>query len=235
MLLRGYPIQSVLFLIPVVLVSITIHELAHGFISYKLGDPTPRYQGRLTLNPLKHLDPLGALMFLLVGFGWAKPVQINPAYYKNRKKGLVLVSLAGPLSNILVAFIFSIPMYMIAVKTSNNPAVVFKASYTLYMAGFGIRSLIFNLCRNFYTINIIFAIFNLIPVPPLDGSKILSVILPQKYYYKIYQYEQVLVILLMVLIFVFPNIIFTIMSPFIWFTETAIKFITENLVSIMPV
>ena len=235
MLLRGYPIQSVLFLIPVVLVSITIHELAHGFISYKLGDPTPRYQGRLTLNPLKHLDPLGALMFLLVGFGWAKPVQINPAYYKNRKKGLVLVSLAGPLSNILVALLFSIPMYMIAVKTSNNPAVVFKASYKLYMAGFGIRSLIFNLCRNFYTINIIFAIFNLIPVPPLDGSKILSVILPQKYYYKIYQYEQVLVILLMVLIFVFPNIIFTIMSPFIWFTETAIKFITENLVSIMPV
>ena len=105
MLLR-YPLSIIIYLLPVILVSITIHELAHGYISYKLGDPTAKNAGRLTLNPLKHLDILGTIMILISGFGWAKPVPINPIYYRDRKKGTMLVSLAGPLSIFFLHYFF---------------------------------------------------------------------------------------------------------------------------------
>lgn len=179
----------------VILVSLTIHELSHGYVSYKLGDPTAKNMGRLTLNPIKHLDPFGTLMMILsmivgVGFGWAKPVPINPNYYRNPKRGTMLTSIAGPLSNLLLSFIMIFPL--------------------LYLYGsFDIQSLnqydakviIANFLAMLFGTNISLAIFNLIPVPPLDGSKILAGILPNKYYYKYLQNERYISFAFMILMF----------------------------------
>jgi len=101
-----FDIWSMLYTFPVILIALTVHEFSHGYAAHLLGDPTPKQQGRLTLNPLPHLDPLGTLMMLVARFGWAKPVQVNPFYFKgNRQRGMLLVALAGPLSNVLVAFV----------------------------------------------------------------------------------------------------------------------------------
>jgi Zn-dependent protease len=178
MLFSGYPASVIVYLVPAILISITVHEVSHGYVSYRLGDPTAKNAGRLSLNPLKHLDPLGTLMLLLAFFGWAKPVPINPMYYNNRRRGVVLVSIAGPLSNILLALVFSVPL------------IYLEAKYGGYsFSSFSINAVIYNLSFVLYIININLAVFNIIPVPPLDGSKILSGILPQRQYFKFMQYE----------------------------------------------
>ena len=152
-------LQSLLFTAPVVLLAIVCHECAHGWVSYKLGDPTAKNAGRLTLNPLKHLDPLGALCMLFFHVGWANPVPINPWYYKNRKKGIIYVSLAGPIANFIIAFI------------------------SLFIEGLLMRfgsdtsTLIWILCQLCYysaVVNVGLGLFNLVPIPPLDGSKVLG-------------------------------------------------------------
>lgn len=104
---------GLLYSIPAVLIAISMHEFAHGFVSYKLGDPTPKMDGRLSLNPFRHLDLMGTLCLLVAGFGWAKPVMVNPEYYKNKKRGMVLVALAGPAMNFLLAFLFLFLYYLI--------------------------------------------------------------------------------------------------------------------------
>lgn len=220
MLLRGYPISIILYLVPVILVSITFHEFSHAYFSYKLGDPTARNQGRLTLNPIKHLDPLGTLMILLVGFGWARPVPINPMYYDNRRKGTVIVSFAGPLSNVILALIFAIPMMYIEAKYGIQS---FRSA--------SLNAIIYNLSLLFYIININLAVFNILPVPPLDGSKILSGVLPQRQYFKLIQYENFIAVIFLLIVFVFPGILQTIMSPFVWFISMVIDFIAGPIVS----
>ena len=144
-----------------VLIALVFHELAHGFVSYKLGDPTPKMQGRLTLNPMAHIDPIGALCLFLCGFGWAKPVSINYEYYKHKKLGTALVSLAGPCMNFIIAFI---------------AAVGIKLSVT-----YGVLPLL-NFLGVLFSINVGLGVFNLIPFPPLDGSKIVASILPSSMY-----------------------------------------------------
>jgi len=206
MLIKGYPLDILIYLIPVILISITIHEVSHAYFSYKLGDPTAKNLGRLTLNPLKHLDTLGTLMIVLAGFGWAKPVPINPMYYNERKKGIIIVSFAGPLSNILLAFIFSIPMLLIAGEN-------------------------FLISGNLFSISL--AVFNVLPVPPLDGSRILSAVLPERQYFKIMQYEKYIGIIFLIILFAFPGLLYTIMSPFIWVIETAIRIITGLITGIL--
>jgi Zn-dependent protease len=134
------------------LYSIIFHELAHGWVALKMGDPTAKYMGRLTLNPLSHLDPIGTLMLLLVGFGWAKPVPIDMGYIRNKRSGLILVSSAGIIANTILAFIAMFLYKLIAPSPSGSLGLL------LYY---------------FAQINIILASFNLIPIPPLDGSKIL--------------------------------------------------------------
>ncbi len=152
---------SLLFLsAPAILFGLTIHEYAHGLIALKLGDPTAKYAGRLTLNPLKHLDPIGTLCLFLFRFGWAKPVPINPSYFHNPKRDILLSSLAGPGANFLVAIAFGIILRIINLTIPSSSFVIV-------------------ILQMFVFFNLILAIFNLIPIPPLDGSKILYYLLPQ--------------------------------------------------------
>ena len=165
----------------VILLTLPIHEWAHGFVSTKLGDPTPRMQGRLTLNPMAHIDWMGAIGILLVGIGWAKPVQVNARYYKNPKWGMALTALAGPLSNLIVAFLFALLFVLIEIIFLLTGA--FYDFYDLIQ----VMAMFVGMVAK---INVYLAIFNLIPIPPFDGSRILFTFLPQKYYFKIMQYER---------------------------------------------
>lgn len=233
-MLLKYPIYIILYLAPVILLSLTVHELSHGYFSYRLGDPTPKDQGRITLNPLKHLDPLGTIMILISGFGWAKPVKVNSLYYKDRKKGTLLVALAGPLSNVLIALAFSFPMAFIGVAHGNLPLEgVFKTNLSALFTGVSFKAIIFNLSRFFYIININLAVFNILPIPPLDGSRILFSILPSEKYYGMIRYEQTIGIIFLFVMLVFPNLLLSIMYPFVWVVETGIKNMTVPLLKLL--
>lgn len=160
--MMNFNIQELILLMVPVLFSITVHEVSHGYAASRLGDPTAKDAGRLTLNPIKHIDIIGLLvLFITRMIGWAKPVPVNPAYFKNPRKGMMWVSLAGPVSNLALAFVF---------------AVVYKVS-----AGFLATSYLYPLVfmmELMISINVGLAIFNLIPIPPLDGSHILEGLLP---------------------------------------------------------
>ncbi len=176
--------------IPVILLSLTIHEVAHGWIASRLGDPTAKNLGRLSLNPLKHLDPIGTIMMLVFGFGWAKPVPINTRYFKDKRRDMALTALAGPVSNLVIAFI-GIFFYMILSRTLYNALV----------SGSSLAYVIVLFFYVFYTLNLYLAIFNLLPIPPLDGSRILFVILPERYYFGIMKYERYIMLVMMLFLF----------------------------------
>lgn len=184
--LAGMDFLSIINLGVSVLIALVLHELAHGFVSYKLGDPTPKIQGRLTLNPLAHIDPVGFLCLFICGFGWAKPVCINYDNYKNKKFGTALVSLAGPCMNFIIA--------------------LFAAFGLKFCSVLGVPQLI-NFFYILFSINVGLGVFNLIPFPPLDGSKILASVLPNKYYDTWMYLERYGFIILMVLLF------FNILTP----------------------
>lgn len=174
-----------------VFLSLSVHEFFHGYAAYKLGDNTAKYMGRLNLKPSSHLDPIGAICLFFFGFGWAKPVPVNPANFKagKRKMGMVITSLAGPVSNILLAFVatllFRLISYIVGVKTGNMEIVI---------------SVVATLLWTLLGMNLSLAVFNLIPIPPLDGSKILNAILPARVYFKIMQYERYGFIILILLL-----------------------------------
>lgn len=174
-----------LILLPGIIVGLTIHEYAHGYVADRLGDPTPAYSGRLTLNPLAHIDLIGFLMLLLVRFGWAKPVPINPLRFKgNMRAGIAKVSLAGPAANLLVAFTGMMILFL------SFPEGITAAQAT------GVQML-----NALNSINVILAVFNLIPLPPLDGSKILAVVLPNEIANRYLQLENYGTIILILLLF----------------------------------
>ena len=156
----------------VVIVSLTVHEVSHGFVSYLLGDDTAKRLGRLTLNPIKHIDIIGAVCMFVFKFGWAKAVPINPDRYKNFRLGTVIVSIAGPLSNLIMSFVATFVYVYMTFKTSVDNVLIYEFLIT------------------FIVLNISLAVFNLIPVSPLDGSKILLAFLPEKAYRFVLRYER---------------------------------------------
>lgn len=180
-------ISGIIASLIVIFVTLPFHEFAHAFVASKLGDKTARYRGRLTLNPLVHIDYMGALFILLFGFGWANPVPVNANNFKNPKAGMALTALAGPLMNILLAFVGCIAGYGFAELYFSNGTEVFKYLAIIFLY--------------FRSLNIGLAVFNLLPIPPLDGWKVLGVLLPSKYYWMIMSYERYISFGLMLLIF----------------------------------
>ncbi len=184
----GLPRMADLLLsLPAILWAISFHEFCHGYMAYRLGDPTAKLQGRLTLNPLSHLDPIGALMLVLVRFGWAKPVPIDTRFFKNPRRDIVLVSLAGAAGNILTAAFFGIIVRRLLFLVPMNQQV---------------GTLVYIFITLMIIINLNLAVFNLLPIPPLDGSKLLYVLLPpkhMKYYYWIERYGFYILLILLAL------------------------------------
>lgn len=170
----------------IIFCSVPLHEYAHARVAVALGDDTPILRGRVTLNPMAHISPLGALMMLVCGFGYAKPVEVRMRNFKKPKRDMSLVALAGPICNILQAVV-CLFLYCVVYKffSLENPFAYAFVYFFLYAA----------------TVNINLAVFNLIPVPPLDGSRLLTALLPSKYYYKLMQYERYINIALIVLLF----------------------------------
>jgi Zn-dependent protease len=192
------PIEVLILLIPVLVFALVFHEFSHAWVANKLGDPTARYSGRLTLNPLAHLDPFGSLMILFVGFGWAKPVPVDSRYLANPRVDMMKIAIAGPAANLLLAFVGG----------------------TIIRSGLVSGSITLMILL-FTQINIMLAVFNMIPIPPLDGSQIFSGIMSRKnpeLVYKLQMYgPQILLGLFMIGYFTKFSPIWIVMSPFVNF------------------
>ncbi|MCI5121701.1 MAG: site-2 protease family protein [Candidatus Electrothrix sp. AUS4] len=197
-------IQQLILSAPPLLFALTFHELAHGYVAWKLGDPTAKEQGRLTMNPLKHLDPFGVLAFFIMKIGWAKPVPVNPRYFRNPQQGMLLTALAGPVANILLAIVSAVLVKILG-------AVPVSSHLMYYLV-----KPIYDMMFVSVWINVMLAVFNFLPIPPLDGSKILMGILPPEQAMGYARLEPYGFIILLVLFYM--GIIGKVIMPIIHFT-----------------
>jgi len=202
---------TMLLRIPGLLFAISVHESAHGLVAYMQGDDLPKRQGRITLNPVPHIDLFGAIALILFKFGWAKPVVTDPTKYKNPKVGMGLTALAGPVANIFSAIIF---------------AVVLKYIYKYNLIA---NKYLYIMIQEAYLINLYLAIFNLLPIPPLDGSKVLFIFAPNKYVEFYYKYEIVGQIILIACIFFAPFLLSFFLEPIAFVVSNFINFIVNLL------
>lgn len=191
--------MQILLSLPIIMLTLSVHEYAHGLVAKKLGDPTADNLGRLTINPLKHIDPIGFAMFLLIGVGYAKPVPISSRNFKKPRRDMALVGAAGPISNIILALIFTtllkiFSLFLPMIDTSGIGWLITASTYFILLLYLGI----------YY--NIAFAIFNLIPAPPLDGSRILYTFLPSKWLFKIQLYEKYFFLGVLIIMLIFSII-----------------------------
>lgn len=189
-----------LYTLPALVLSLSIHEYAHAWVAYKLGDISQKIRGRLTLNPLAHIDPIGFIAIILIGVGWGKPVQVDDRNFKDSRKGMMLTALAGPASNLLLAILVTIILKLL---------MVFGVLNTMVNSNVG--GIILNMLLYVIQFNIVFGIFNLIPLPPLDGSKVLAYFLPQRargFMYTLERYS-----FFIILIIYFTNLTSYIITP----------------------
>lgn len=184
-LFTSFDLAGIVQVICAVMLALTVHELCHGLIAYKLGDPTAKNAGRLTLNPLAHIDPLGLLCMVLFRFGWAKPVPVNMRWFKHPKRDMALVAAAGPVSNLLFGTVCVFVYYLLALYAPELAIVDACMSFTATLA----------------SLNVGFAVFNLLPLPPLDGSRILGLVIPDRWYYQLMRYERYIQLAVMVLLY----------------------------------
>jgi Zn-dependent protease len=197
----GMDIRDLFYILPAVIIILTVHEYSHAKVSDMLGDPTPRSSGRLTLNPLAHIDPLGLLMLVLVRLGWAKPVPTSPMYYRDRKRGILYTALAGPASGVFIAII--------------SRAVMMSGVTSPYGTAFSFFSVL-------YYYSLVISVFNLLPVYPLDGSRILQGLLPDNKWYRLIQYQNQLQIVFMLVIFLAGRLLWAFLNPAIAALDFAI-------------
>lgn len=208
-------IASLLFSLPIILLSLSAHEAAHGWMAYKCGDPTARNLGRLTLNPIKHLDWKGFLCMLVFGYGWANPVPVNTRNFRNPKRGMALTAAAGPAINLLLGIFFS--------ALWGSFSILAYAVHGTFWENVVTWSII--LFQTFAYVNVLYAIFNLIPLPPFDGSRIAFVFLPTRIYFSIMRYEQQILIGILVALVVLSRFGF---SPFSWLADNLSFFIANK-------
>jgi len=181
----GLTLTEIVLRIPAILIALTIHEFFHGYAAFCLGDKTAKWDGRLTLNPIKHIDPIGMLMLLIVGFGWAKPVMVNPYNLRNPKRDMAIIALAGPVSNFVTAF-FALFIFLFLGMSGwlgSGDAAMHTLTFFIVL----------------FSINVGLGIFNLIPIPPLDGSKIIGMFMPHHLYWRYMNFRYWFVILLILL------------------------------------
>ncbi|MFT5727259.1 MAG: Zn-dependent protease [Desulforhopalus sp.] len=201
-------ITELILLAPPLLLALTFHEFAHGYVAYQLGDPTAKNLGRLTLNPIKHLDPIGTIAFFFIKFGWAKPVPVNPQYFKDPKRDMLWVALAGPATNFVLAIVSAALAKGLWFFASQLPYSTMAEAILVPLNGMLIASV---------WINLVLCIFNFLPIPPLDGSRILMGLLPNRMAVSYMKFEKYGFIFVLVL--AFSGVLSKVIMPVISFAN----------------